>query len=185
MKKLLSPQFKQFFLKHPIVLRYPSCSKFPLKSTKDQNHFFRSNQPSFAPYYDLYSRIPGSREWLLIPGTGKGNRLYSRFAPGTNFPFPSRPGTDFSVPFHHYKKCLYPTWAGGQDKFSCPQEDKKFPLKRLRAKRAPREREIFFFLRAGKLILPDRPCRIAIPKSYSIASSKGANIKKIRENVEC
>ena len=81
--------------------------------------------------------------------------------------------------------CLYPTWAGGQDKFSCPQEDKKFPLKRLRAKRAPREREFFFFLRAGKFILPDRPCRIAIPKSYSIASSKDANIKKIRENVEC
>ena len=83
------------------------------------------------------------------------------------------------------KDCLHPAWAGVQDKFSFTKEDKNFPLKRLRAKRAPREREFFFFLRAGKLILPDRPCRIAIPKSYSIASSKDANIKKIRENVEC
>ena len=64
--------------------------------------------------------------------------------------------------------CLYPTWPGGQDKFSCPQEDKNFPLKRLRAKR--REGN-FFFLRAGKIILPYPPCRIAIPKSYSIAST--------------
>ena len=67
-----------------------------------------------------------------------------------------------------------------QDKFSFTKEDKNFPLKRLRAKRAPREREFFFFLRAGKLILPDRPCRIAIPKSYSIASSKDANMGKRR-----
>ena len=60
--------------------------------------------------------------------------------------------------------CLYPAWAGVQDKFSFTKKDKNFPLKRLRAKRAPRER-VIFFLSEGKLILLDRPCRMAIPNS--------------------
>ena len=62
----------------------------------------------------------------------------------------------------------------GRIGFSSPKEDKNFPLERLRAKRAPREREIFILLRAGtNLSCP--PAHVG--QSFLIVYSIGKNQK--------
>ena len=90
MKKLFSPQFK-LFLETPLSSQVSLLLQIP---PKDQDHFFRSNQPSFAALIMIYIpgfRDPGNDFWF--PGRERATGFISDSLPGQIFhsrPVPGR-----------------------------------------------------------------------------------------------